>query len=250
MFRAVSAYDRFMGRYSDPLAPRLCDFAGVTPGQRALDVGSGPGALTGELVRRLGAASVLAADPSEPFVQAVRERHPGVDARVGVAEQLPFPDRSVDVTLAQLVVHFLRDPVAGCREMRRVTRPGGVVAACVWDFAGGGGPLSRFWEAARELDPEVDDESAWSGTREGQLAEYLTRAGLTGVEQGALVIEVEHESFEAWWEPYTLGAGPAGAFVAGLEPEARQRLRRRCRDLIGDGPGKVRGRAWCARGYA
>ena len=152
----ADAYDRFMGRYSVPLAPQLADFAAVAHGQRALDVGCGPGALTAELVRRLGPAAVVAVDPSEPFVVAARERHPDVRVERAAAEQLPFDDREFDASLAQLVVHFMTDPVAGLREMRRVTRELGVVAACVWDHDGGQGPLSVFWEAAHELDPDVD----------------------------------------------------------------------------------------------
>ena len=149
---SADAYDRFMGRYSVPLAAEFADFAGVAPPARALDVGSGPGALTTELVRRLGSASVVAVDPSESFVEAARERHTGVDVRRATAEELPFGDDEFDTALAQLVVHFMGDPVAGLREMARVTRKGGVVAACVWDHAGGLGPLSPFWDSARELE--------------------------------------------------------------------------------------------------
>src|SRR5918992_5708725 len=132
----AQAYDRFMGRYSVPLAPKLADFAGVDAGQRVLDVGCGPGALTTELVGRVGPAFVAAVDPTEGFVEAARERHPGVDVRVARAEQLPYADDTFDAALAQLVVHFIADPVAGLRDMGRVTREDGVVAACVWDHAG------------------------------------------------------------------------------------------------------------------
>jgi ubiquinone/menaquinone biosynthesis C-methylase UbiE len=124
---AADAYDRFMGRYSVPLAVRLADFTEVTAGQRVVDVGCGPGALTTELVRRVGAAAVSAVDPSEPFVDAARARHPGVDVRRAAAEQLPFDDATFDSTLAQLVVHFMTDPVIGLGEMRRVTRAQGIV---------------------------------------------------------------------------------------------------------------------------
>src|SRR4051794_25572047 len=132
---AADSYDRFMGRYSRLLSPQLCDLAGVVAGQRVLDVGCGPGALTTELVARVGPAAVSAVDPSEPFVAAARERHPDVDVQLAAAEQLPFPDASFDASLAQLVVQFMADPAAGIAEMRRVTREGGVVAACVWDHA-------------------------------------------------------------------------------------------------------------------
>lgn len=247
---AAEAYDRFMGRYSRLLAPQLADLAGVQPGQRALDVGCGPGALTGELVARLGAASVVAVDPSASFVEAARERHPGVEVRQASAEQLPFDTDAFDASLAQLVVHFMADPVAGLAEMRRVTRPGGVVAACVWDLAGGAAPLSLFWEAARELDPGVADESRMAGARQGHLVELFAAAGLRDVEESRLTIEREHASFEEWWEPYTGGVGPAGAYVKTLTPEQQRELRDRCRALLPDGAFVLVSSAWAARGLA
>ena len=185
----ADAYDRFMGRYSSLLAPSFADFAGIAPGQLALDVGCGPGALTAELVARLGSASVSAVDPSESFVAAARERHPGVIVERAAAEELPFGDDTFDVALAQLVVHFMEDPIAGLREMARVTRAGGVVAACVWDHAGGLGPLSVFWDAARELDHDVDDESTLAGAREGHLAQLVGSAGLHEIEENTLSVE-------------------------------------------------------------
>ena len=244
------AYDRFMGRYSAPLAPRFADFASIETDQRVLDVGCGPGALTGELARRVGANAVTAVDPSPGFVEAVRERNPEVAVRRAEAEQLPFADDSFDAALAQLVVHFMADPAAGLREMRRVTRGGGVVAACVWDHAGGSGPLARFWEAAHELDPEVMDESELPGAREGDLERLFLEAGLGGVEERLLTVEVEHPTFEDWWEPFTLGIGPAGAYVVGLEPASRDRLRECCRELHPPPPFVVAASAWAARGVA
>jgi len=247
---AAEAYDRFMGRYSRLLAPQLADLAGLAAGQRALDVGCGPGALTGELVARLGAASVAAVDPSESFVEAARARLPGVEVRLASAEELPFETDAFDAALAQLVVHFMADPVAGLAEMRRVTRPGGVVVACVWDFAGGGAPLSRFWEAARELDPGVVDESHLAGARQGHLAELFAAAGLHDIEETGLTIEREHAGFDEWWEPYTGGVGPAGTYVQTLSPEGQRELRDRCRALLPDGPFVLVSRAWAARGRA
>jgi SAM-dependent methyltransferase len=247
---AADAYDRFMGRYSRSLAPPLADLAGVRAGQRALDVGCGPGALTTELVGRLGADAVAAADPSDPFVQAARERHPGVEVALAAAEDLPFEDGAFDVALAQLVVHFMSDPVAGLAEMRRVTRAGGIVAACVWDHAGGQAPLSPFWRAVAELDPGASDESELAGAREGQLAALFASAGLEEIEDDALWVHAEHATFEEWWEPYTLGVGPAGAYVAGLDAAAGAELRERCRLLLGDPPLSLTMRAWVAHGRA
>ena len=247
---AADSYDRFMGRYSVPLAPRLADFAGVTAGQRVLDVGCGPGALTTELVARLGAEAVTAVDPSEPFVEAARDRHPGVDVQRAAAEDLPFDDDSFDAALAQLVVHFMTDPVAGIREMARVTRPGGMVAACVWDHAGGHGPLSVFWQAAHELDDDVLDESKLAGAREGHLRELFEAAGVRDVDDDSLAVSIEHPSFEEWWEPFTLGVGPAGAWAKSLEPERQEELRERCRALQPPAPFTVTARVWAARGLA
>lgn len=247
---AADAYDRFMGRYSMLLSAQLADLAGVHAGQRALDVGCGPGALTAELVARLGPASVAAVDPSEPFVAAARSRHPGVDVRQAPAEQLPFADGSFDATLAQLVVHFMADPVAGLTEMARVTRRDGVVAGCVWDHGDDRGPLHVFWRAAREIDSKANDESELAGVREGHLVELFRAAGLREVEGAILTVAREHASFEEWWEPFTHGVGPAGAFVAGLDVDGRAALRERCRGLLPVAPFTVSGRAWAARGLA
>jgi len=237
-----------MGRYSVPLAPQFADFAAVAAGQRVLDVGCGPGALTAELVRRLGPAAVSAVDPSEPFVAAARERHPGVSVRRAGAEQLPFRDQAFDGALAQLVVHFMAHPVVGLREMARVTRKHGVVAACVWDHAGGQGPLSLFWEAARELDPHVEGESQLAGAREGHLGQLFQAAGLHEIEESALSVHVEHPSFEDWWEPFTLGVGLAGGHAAGLDAKRQAQLRELCRELLPAAPFVLTARAWAARG--
>jgi SAM-dependent methyltransferase len=249
---AADAYDRFMGRYSVPLAPVFVDFAGVTDAdRRVLDVGCGPGALTAELVRRLGAAAVSAVDPSEPFVAAARERNPEVTVERAAAEDLPFADASFDAALAQLVVHFMADPVAGLREMARVTREDGVVAACVWDHAPGGqGPLSLFWEAATEIDPGREDESQLAGARSGHLTELFEAAGVDDIEEGHISVSVEHPTFEEWWQPFTLGVGPAGVYAAGLDRERQAALREQCRAKLPSAPFVATVRAWSARGRA
>ncbi len=246
----ADTYDRFMGRYSRLLAPVLADFAEVNAGQSALDVGCGPGALLAELVTRLGPASVTGVDPSQPFVVAAAARHPGTSIQLAAAEDLPFPDGRFDRTLAQLVVHFMADPIAGLREMRRVTKAGGLVAACVWDFAGDGAPLSLFWRAARDLDPRVVDESRLPGAGVGALPALFEGAGLRDVEEAALEITFEHPDFEEWWEPYTWGVGPAGSYVASLADDSRDALKQRCRELLPDGSFVLGARAWAARGVA
>jgi SAM-dependent methyltransferase len=226
----------------------MADFADVASGQRALNVGCGPGALTAELVRRLGPAAVTAADPMAHFVAAARQRNPGVEVVQASAERLPFADNRFDRTLAQLVVHFMSDPVAGISEMARVTRGEGLVAVCVWDLAGDRSPLSPLWRAARAMDPAVDDESNLAGAREGDLAQLFRDAGLQDIDEAALVASLEHSTFDEWWEPYTRGVGPAGRYVAGLTPERRDELRQRCRAELSDGPFVLSFQAWAARG--
>ena len=244
----AEAYDRFMGRYSVQLAASFCDVAGVRSGQRVLDVGCGPGALTGELVERLGAEAVSAVDPSEPFGAAVRERFPGVDVQLATAERLPYPDGTFDASLAQLVVHFMSDPAAGVAEMRRVTRPGGVVAACVWDHGTGNGPLSPLWAAVHDLDSGASGESSLMGSNPGDLLALFEAAGLGDVEETVLPAEVEYATFEEWWEPMTHGVGPSGQYIASLDDAGRERLRERARARLTDGPVVVKVRAWTARG--
>jgi SAM-dependent methyltransferase len=243
------SYHRFMGRFSEPLAVKFASEAGVRPGQRALDVGCGAGALTGKLVERLGVGAVCAIDPSGSFVAAVRVRFPGVDVRKGTAEQLPFPDGTFDVTLAQLVVHFMADPVAGLAEMVRVTRAGGVVAACVWDHAGGTGPLAAFWRAVHDIDPGAADEAALPGARRGHLALLCEAAGLRRTEELSLTVTVWFDTFADWWEPFTLGVGPAGAYVSRLTGDQREALRIRCQELLPAPPFPVKASAWTVRAH-
>lgn len=253
---AVSAesYDRFMGRFSGPLSAVFADFAGVGSGSVAeganrtvLDVGCGPGALTDELVAR--GATPTAIDPSASFVAAARARHPGVEVLEGVAESLPFDDAAFDAALAQLVVHFMRDPVLGLREMARVTRPGGTVAACVWDHSTG--PLGVFWAAVAQLHDgpgEPPSEAPRPGSHRGDLTRILAAAGIRDPLEESIAVTVPFTDADAWWSPFELGVGPAGDHVAALDDAARAQLRERCRELLPDPPFEVRAVAWAARG--
>jgi SAM-dependent methyltransferase len=242
------AYGQFMGRFSEPLADQFAQVVDRVPATTALDVGCGPGALTARLVDRLGLAAVSAIDPSEQFVDAVRQRFPGIDARLGAAEHLPYAADSFDLGMAQLVVHFMTDPVAALVEMARVVRPGGAIAACVWDHAGDRGPLSNFWQAARILDPDAVDESGLPGTRERHLVELFEQAGLRDLTAGSLTVHLDFDSFDEWWHPFTLGVGPVGSYVAALDPEARERLRMTYEGLFPDPPFGVDATAWSVVG--
>jgi SAM-dependent methyltransferase len=240
------AYGRYMGRYAEPLAAVFMKFAEVEAGDKVLDVGCGPGALTAHLLS-IG-AEVSAIDPSPPFVEAIGVRFPNVDVRLGTAEQLPYDTDAFDAALAQLVVHFMADPVAGVRQMARVTRRGGVIAACVWD--GPTGALAPFWEVVHTIDPEAEDEALLSGAHEGHLTELFETAGLRDVEERSIAIEVVHPTFQEWWEPYTFGVGPAGDYVKRLDDDARGHLESVARERLGDGPFTVTATAWAARGTA
>jgi SAM-dependent methyltransferase len=246
----AESYARFMGRFSEPLALELLDAVNVVPGQRVLDVGCGPGALTAPLVERFGPAAVCAIEPSVPFVAAATTRFPEVDIRQASAERIPFDDATFDVTLAQLVVHFMSDPVAGLREMRRVTRPGGTIAASVWDFAGDRAPLSVFWQAARALDPSVVDETGLAGAREGHLVDLFAAAGISDVREHVLTVRVRYAAVDEWWEPYTYGVGPSGAYAAALDDQQRARLKQHAATLLPAGPFDIEASAWLAVGRA
>src|SRR5262245_39957242 len=171
-----------MGRYSLPLAVKFLDLPAPQRGQRALDVGCGTGIVTAELAERLGQEAVAAIDPSPPFLSAVRMRLPHVDLREGHAEELPFDDDTFDLALAQLAVHFMADPAQGIAEMARVVRPGGVVAAAVWDLHGGGSPLTPFWRAAHAFDPHAMASSGLPGADDADLSRIFEAAGLTPLE--------------------------------------------------------------------
>jgi ubiquinone/menaquinone biosynthesis C-methylase UbiE len=245
------AYDRFMGRYSAPLAIELANAAEVEPGQSALDVGCGPGALTAELVSRLGPSNVAAVDPSEPFVEACRHRHPGVDVRLGRAEELPYRDKQFDAALAQLVLHFVRDPEATAHEMRRVVRPRGIVAACVWDFHEGMKMLRLFWDAATALDQSAPDEArTLRFGRDGEIADLFAGVGLADVRSGALDVEVAYASFDDFWTPFLGAAGPAGSYLALVDSKRQERLREELRARLDspNGPFRLAARAWYAAG--
>jgi SAM-dependent methyltransferase len=250
---SAEAYDRHIGRYGRDLARALAVTAGVRPGGRALDVGCGPGALATELAARLGSGQVAAVDPSAPFVEACRRRLPGVRVELASAERLPFADATFDHALAQLVVNFIPDPPAGVREMRRVTRPGGTVAAAVWDYAGEMTLLRRFWDAAVALDAsaaESDEGRSMPYCTPDELSGLWSAAGFAGVEVLPVVVVAGYDGFKDLWAPLEAGVGPSGAYVASLGDERRARLRDelRRRLRVGSGPFELSARAWAVTG--
>jgi ubiquinone/menaquinone biosynthesis C-methylase UbiE len=253
MFDApAEVYDRFVGRYSPGLAQGMCDAAGVRRGQRALDVGCGSGALLLALAVIVGAENVVGVDPSEPFLKAAQAKVPGARTVVGSAEALPFAKGEFDATLAQLVINFLEDPAAGVAEMARVTRAGGVVAACVWDYSGGMTLLRTFWEAALAVEPDgarARMEHQMPFARPEELGE-LWQSSLEDVTVSPIEVPASYEDFDDLWTPFLGGVGPAASYAASLEPEPQSRLRDAFFRQLGspDGAFTLSARAWCAVG--
>jgi ubiquinone/menaquinone biosynthesis C-methylase UbiE len=243
-------YDRFMGRYAPTLAVAFADATGIEAGMRAVDVGCGPGGLTHELASRTDPSGLAAIDPAPQFAAACQERHPAVDVRVGGAEELPWEDATFDAALAQLVLAFMRDPDQGVREMARVTRPGGVVAACMWDLNEGGMTMLRtFWTSVKAIVPDAGGEQSRPGTSRGDIAERLRRAGLEDVTEAELTARAEYTGFDDFWEPFTYAVGPSGAYLRSLDPERQAAVRDGCRAALpSDGPFALDARAWFARG--
>ena len=256
MFAVSAGYERFMGRWSRLLAPPYIAFAGVKNGDRVLDVGTGTGSLAAALEASLPASEIVGVDPSEAFIAYAREnaKSPRVHFEVGDAQALKFKDGSFDNTLALLVMNFIPDHNKAVAEMRRVTRAQGTVSACVWDYDSGMQMLRFFWDEAVALDPAVEpkDERHMKFSREGQLGDLWRRAGLINITEEPLMIDQAYSSFNDYWEPFTNGAGPGGAYVVSLSEDRRQQLEARMRKrLLGDrqdGPFTLRARAWCVRG--
>lgn len=252
----AEAYDRHTGRYGPELSAAFVRFAGIEPGIRVLDVGCGPGALTKRLAHIVGGDRVLAVDPSEAYADACRRRVPGVAVRVGSAEALPFDDGGFDVVLAQLVIQALADAPAAVREMRRVAAPGGVIAACVWDFRGGMPLLDAYWAAARALDPDgardAGDDSANPWCSRDGLRRLWEEAGIAQVETAELSAGAEYDGFDDAWFSFAAGAGFSGAYCRSLDDRGRAALREefRRRLAVSEGPFRLDARAWAVRGPA
>jgi ubiquinone/menaquinone biosynthesis C-methylase UbiE len=242
-------YARGVGRYADALAAAMLDHLDLREGDRALDVGCGPGAALAALAERLGPDHVAGVEPSEPFADLARQRVPGADVRVGAAESLPFEDDEFDVVISQLVVNFMSDAPRGVSEMARVASR--TVASCVWDYAGEMQMLRTFWDAALEIDPDAPDEArTMPWTTPEELEELWTKAGLRHVEVGELLVSAEYENFDDYWSPFPSGLAPTGAYYVSLAPDQQEAFREACFRRLGEpaGPFELTARAWIVLG--
>jgi SAM-dependent methyltransferase len=256
IFSAAQAYEHFMGRWSRGLAPILVRFAGVGDGDAVLDVGSGTGALTAAVAAVAPSSRIVGIDPSEPYVALAQARQGSthVAFEVGDAQQMRFATASFDRTLSLLVVNFIPDRRRALAEMARVTKPGGTIAAAVWDYGEGMEMLRVFWDEAVALQPSADakDERHMPLCRQGDLTALWTAQGLENVVEEGLTIETRFASFDDFWQPFLEKQGPAGAYASSLAPADREALRLRLRRrLLGDDadrPLLLHARAWAVRG--
>jgi SAM-dependent methyltransferase len=245
-----------MGRWSRLLAASYVSLAGVKDGARVLDVGTGTGALAAALEAGTKASEIVGVDPSTGFIAHAKKgaRSPRLRFEVGDAQALPYADASFDQAMSLLVLNFVPDHEKALREMRRVTRPGGVVSACVWDYGDGMESLRIFWDTAVALEPAAapKHERNMKLTREGELGALWRKIGLVGVSEAPLVIEQAFSTFDDYWGPFLKGTGPGGAYVVSLDDERRRQLEARMRArLLGgkaDGAFTLKARAWCVRG--
>lgn len=256
MFSRSDGYERYMGRWSRRLVPGYVAFAGVRNGDRVLDVGTGTGAVAAAVAAAMPASEIVGVDRAEAFIKYAQKNIPSGHVRfeVGDAQSLRFPDATFDQTMALLVMNFVPDPDKAIREMHRVTRPEGVVSACVWDYDAGMEMIRFFWDEVVALEPSMaaKDQRNMKFARRGELGELWRKAGLVNVEEKPLVIEQRFASFDDYWQPFLGQTGAAGSFVGTLSGERRRQLEARLRGRVlgdrEDGPFVLKARAWCVRG--
>lgn len=254
MFSHAASYEKLMGRWSARLAPLFADFAKVHDGNRVLDVGCGTGSLCQAVADVTSRSEIVGIDPAQGFIDFCRSRFP--DRRMsfdcGSALGLPYPDRAFDRSLSLLVLMFIPQPDRAAAEMRRVTRPGGTVAACTWD-AEGMKMGSTFWEEAIRLDPaaKARADASRQCNRKGQLTEIWNAMAMNDVQETAIEIQLDFSSFDDYWLPMS-ASGPAGTYVSTLSPDHCDALRVALRNRLfadrPDGPFSLGALSWAVRG--
>ena len=252
----AESLERYVGRWSRLVAREFVAWLQVPPGSRWLDVGCGSGALTETALAEAEPESIEGVDTSEAFVAyaASRVTDPRASFAVADAQALDRPDAVYDAVASSLVLNFLPDPARGAAEMRRVARPGGVVAGYVWDYAGEMQLMRRFWDAAAELDPaaaDLDEGRRMAGCNPADLEALFSGAGLEEVETRAIDVPTVFADFDDYWSPFEGGQGPAPGYCVSLPPDRRAALRERLRETLPaapDGSISLVARAWAVRG--
>jgi SAM-dependent methyltransferase len=250
------AYERLMGRWSRRLAPLFLRFADLPPRAAVLDTGCGTGSLAEALARE--GHKAVAADIAPPFAAWARDAHRGdkkLRFLVSDVQALPFGAAHFDAAVSLLVLNFVAGPASALREMRRVTKPGGVVAGAVWDFAGGLDYQRIFWDTAAALDFRADiargRHYGHALLRAGALGDAMRRAGLQAVEETSLTIRMDYADFADYWGPIATAQGPVGDYVRAAEPELLERIRERVRAAFlsggADGPRSMAATAWAVK---
>jgi SAM-dependent methyltransferase len=253
-----AGYEIFLGRWTQRLAEPFLDFIDPPSPGALLDVGCATGSLTRAMATRWPGRRIDGLDIAEPYIAFARERTPRVDVeyRLGDAAKLPYRDASFAAVAAQLVLNFVSSPRAAIAEMMRVTQPGGIVAAAVWDFRGGLTFQRMFWDTAAGIDPGAGKarDRLFSGALAlpDGLVELFDQCGMAQIERGSLTIRMEYENFADYWLPLLTGQGPVGTYAAGLAPDLRRKIETNVRAafLSGapDGPRSLTATAWAVRG--
>jgi SAM-dependent methyltransferase len=256
MFSGAQAYERFMGAWSREVAPLFVRFAGVKDGEAVLDIGSGTGALSAAVLAAAPSGRIVGIDPAAPYVAFAQSRQgsPRVTFETGDAQQMRFADREFDRTLSLLVMNFIPDRDRAMKEMIRVTRPNGIIAAGVWDYGDGMQFLRVFWDEVIAQSPAADakDERHMPLCRKGELGALWRGHGLLDVEETALTIPTRFTNFADYWSRFLEKQGPAGAYVAAMSESDREQLRLRLQKrLVGAGPDRpidMTARVWAVKG--
>ncbi len=248
-------YERYVGRWSRRVAPLFLDWLAAPADRDWLDVGCGTGALCGAILDRCSPRSVSGVEPSDGFRETATRKLSGrATLHPGNATAIPLGDSSVDIAVSGLVMNFVPDQPAALREMARICRDGGTIAAYVWDYAEGMEMMRHFWTAAVSLDPAaatLDESPRFPVCLPGGLANLMRGGGLVDVESTAIEIQTVFADFDDYWQPFLGGTGPAPAYAATLDEEERKALSERIREglpVASDGSITLLARAWAARG--
>jgi SAM-dependent methyltransferase len=250
------AYEPYVGRWSRLVAREFLDWLNVLPDSRWLDVGCGTGALSQTILALAAPGAVKGIDRSEGFVTFARTQvqDERVQFEVGDAQALSVETGAYDAVVSGLMLNFIPQPQQAVAEMARATRPGGVVAAYVWDYAGKMQLMRHFWDAATALDPaasDLDEGRRFPLCQPDPLTALFHNAGLKEIKTRSIDVSTDFRDFEDYWSPFLGGQGPAPSYVMSLSEERRVVLRERIRSGLPfalDGSIPLVARAWAVKG--